>query len=520
MKHRRLRSWLAAILVILACVAGLVTAIGFWSHGLFMNTGNFVGAVGPVLKDRNVTRTVGTYVADKVIEVTEVESLIRKALPDRIDFLASTLTSELDDLLRKGMIKTLRSEKVYSLWIDILTFAHKQALALLRNETTVVRLEGEKVIVDFVPLIAVGINKLDRIMPGVIGERVDLPEIDPNADPDTQREQLADALGVTVSPTFGQVVLFQSKQVQTAQTAVKAYDVLIWVMLGVTLLFAATAVVLSPRRWRTVIQLGLGAALTVVLVFVVIAQLKSWAVDSVAVKGLLPLISSSVERIVGSLRTVLWVMLGLSAALAVVAYLSTAPRWMKRLGGWLKKAARVGVSGAGRARGPVATWTGAHSSGLQAGGLIVAIVLLLFVSSSLGGAIAVIVLLALWEIAVVLVGGRRPSWLPGGEPQAAAAGAGVASATTVPAAGPVVADTSASVKKTADEKPAPKKPADAEPSARKPAVAKKRAAGKTARGKTAAGKSAAAKEGAPAARPRTKSKRPPDETGVEPARRG
>jgi hypothetical protein len=414
-KRYRLRTPLAVILVALACLAGLTTAIGFWTHSLLLDTDDFVGVVGPVLKDKAVTRTVGTYVADKTVEIARVEALIRRALPERIGFLAGPLTGQVRDQVRSGMIKALRSDAVYDLWIDINRFAHEQAVALLRGQTKTVRIEGDKVVLDVVPLIAIGIKHLDRIIPGVIGERVELPSIDPTASPDQQRRQLAETLGRPVSPGFGTVVLLHSDKVRTAQTAVKVFDVLIWVLLGVAALFAGAAVAVSPRRRRTLVQLGIGAALMVVLVFVIMAQLKGWVVNSIPVEGLVPLVSHSVEQLVTSLRHVLVWMLAAGFAVAVAGYLAGAPRWLMNLAGWVNRTARAGASGAARIRGPVATWFAVHSTGLQASGLVVAIAILFFVSGSLGGSVAAIALLAVWEIAVLVVGSRRPSGPPGHE---------------------------------------------------------------------------------------------------------
>jgi hypothetical protein len=508
--RHRLRTPLAVILLVLACILGLVTSIGFWTHSLIMNTDNFVGMVGPVLKDKTVTKTVGTYVADKVIDVANVEDLIRSALPERIDFLASPLTSELRDQVRTQMTKALRSKTVYDLWIKINRFTHEQAIAMLRGQTTTMRIEDDKIVLDTVPLIAIGLKELDKLIPGMIGERVSLPQIDVNASPEVQRGQLSEALGIEIKPTFGKIVLVQSAEVRTAQKAVKAFDIVIWLLLGATIVFTGAAVAVSARRRRTLIQLGLGAAVVVVLVFVVMGQLKGWLIGSIKVKGLMPVVDESVTRVLDSLKGTLAWMLWAGAAIAVVAYLAGLPRWLVRTAGWVNQRAHAGAGGVQRVRGPVETWVAAHATGLEAGGLVVAIVLLFFASSSLGWSIAVIALLAVYEIAVVALAGRRPDWLPGGRsrtenglspvapggPRVAAAVAGAAGegsgTTVVPALAPADppatdapaaaetkparrAGSSAGKRKPAAKKPAAKKPAAKEPGARKPAARKKAA---------------------------------------------
>jgi hypothetical protein len=411
----------------------------FWSHGLLMNTDNFVGVVGPILKEPRVTRNVGTYVADKTIAVTDAERRIRDVLPEEIKFLAAPLTAQLHDQVSKEMVKLLRSRRVYDLWIKLNTFTHKQAIAMLRGETKVMRIEGDKIILDLVPLVAIGIQELDKIIPGVLGEKLDLPKIDVQATPDEQRAQLSAALGTTLPPTFGQVTLVQSAEVKRAQTAVKLFDIMTWVLLAVTVMLAAVAVAVSPRRLRTLIQLGLGAVVVVVLVMVVIAQLKGWLAGSIKVKGLVPVINDTVGAIFGSLKDALYWLLATGAAIAVVAYLAGRPRWVLRSLDWVSRAVRAGAGEAGRARGPASIWVHGHLTGLQVAGLVFAIVILFFVSGSLGWSIAIVALLVVYQIGLLLLDGRRPDWLPGGGPQAAAAGAGAGTATTEAAAQPPVA---------------------------------------------------------------------------------
>jgi hypothetical protein len=50
---------------------------------------------------------------------------------------------------------------------------------------------------------------------------------------------------------------------------------------------------------------------------------------------------------------------------------------------------------------------------------VAAIAILFFASSSLGWPIAIVALLAVYQIGLLLLDGRRPGWLPGGGAQAA-----------------------------------------------------------------------------------------------------
>ncbi len=57
----RLRRWMVLLLVVLASVAVLVSAVALWTHSLLFNTDRWVETVGPVAKDPQVTHDLSVY---------------------------------------------------------------------------------------------------------------------------------------------------------------------------------------------------------------------------------------------------------------------------------------------------------------------------------------------------------------------------------------------------------------------------------------------------------------------------
>ena len=60
---------------------------------------------------------------------------------------------------------------------------------------------------------------------------------------------------------FGQIKVFESDALPAAQAAVAAIDRVVYALVALTLVLAVVAFVLSPRRLRTTLWLGFGAAI-------------------------------------------------------------------------------------------------------------------------------------------------------------------------------------------------------------------------------------------------------------------
>lgn len=405
-KPHRVRRWTALALVCFAVLIWIVTAVGLWSHSLLFNTDKYVATVAPILKERQVTQSLGKVIARRTIEAVGLKELLEQELPERVGFIAAPITKEVQDLLATQVTRLLRTDRAYQAWETIQRFAHARLVAILKDESTVVRIEGAAVTLDLVPLIVAAIDKLQEILPGVIANNVPLPEFDPAASVEEQRQELAEYLGRPLSPDFGQIVLLEDDRVQAAQQAVKLFDTLVWVLLGIAIAVVVAALLVSPRRLRTLVQLGAGAVIVVVVTRIAINQLQAAVVRN-ASGDVGTVIRSVVDTVFGSLQqAIVWLLIG-GAIIAVLAYVASMPRWLVRAGrgtvDWGRRAWKVAAEQTSQQRSPAVDWIRANVDVLRIVIGVVAVAILLFGSPGWAWALVIVI------VAGGLIGGM--TWL-------------------------------------------------------------------------------------------------------------
>ena len=409
-RRRRLRAWIAVGLVVFAVVTALMTAIGFWAHGLLFDTEKFVSKVAPVIAEPQVQSRLAERIVDNTLSAVDLERRMTELLPDRIKFLAGPLTDQIDTRLTERMRQLLATQQAYDLWERILTRAHETMIAVLEGDSTVLQLQGDTVVLNTLPLMARALERLSEIIPDVIASRI--PTIDPDAPVEEQRAQLEAAIGRPIPDQYAQIELYQSDQVETAQKAVQLFNVLTWALLAITLALVAAALVVSPHRLRTLIQLGIGAVVAVALATVAINRLESRLIEGSEVEGtgLASIFTTIVADLTGY---VLWLLIG-GAILCVVAYLATRPKWVRsgyhtgrRL---VSSGAHAGgrlASQAGDLRSPASAWIADHVDLLRVGGVVVGVLILLLARPGLGAGLAVIIIVAAYEFLISYLG--RPT---------------------------------------------------------------------------------------------------------------
>lgn len=398
-RRGRGRSLAALVLVTLASIAIVLVIVVGWSRGTLLDTDNFMRTMRPILKDPQVTRNIGRIVAQKTVEATDLQSRLSAVLPDRTRFLAAPVAAKLQELLAAGTTRFLNSEAGQRTWDAMLRLSHKHLIAILRGDSTYIKIHGEQLRLDLVPLVVAAVGHLRDLLPGVIETRLPPPRVDPNAPLDRQRQQLAAALGKPASTDFGSITLFESAQVRTAQRALRLFDTLyiVLIVLAVVLVIAALAV--SPRRVRTLIHLGVGALVAAVVARFAVVQLSQALVGAAEHTQALPLVLVGVDTLFAGLLGILtWLLVG-GVLLVVLAYLGPTTVSMRLLSSVSERLSSVGHAASVHS-GPVFAWVGRHREPLRIGGLVVGALLLFVFARSLGAAVAIIVVCALYEASV------------------------------------------------------------------------------------------------------------------------
>jgi len=413
-----LRRWSVLALVIVASLGILVSTVALWTHTVLFNTDKYVATVGPIGKDPAVTQAVADAVTAKTMEATDLENRIREVLPPQAQFLVAPLVAQVQKYVNEKVAEFLQTDTAYNAWLTINRNVHEQLVAVLRNQSNRFLVQDDKVRLNLLPLVAHALELVQKYLPDAIQSRVPIPQIDPNAPYDEQVAQLSSALGRTLPPDFGTVVIFQGTQVRQAQQAVRLFDGLVialWVITGVIILLA---LLLSPWRLRTLIELGLGTLIAVMIARVLIKRLEQSIIESAKNQqqaGVAKAIITSAISSLGSFTT--WLLVA-CVILAVAAFLGGRPHWIKAAG---RGAAGLAGRGADLAEAQLPEaqrMATTYFDYLRGGGVVVALIVLFLVSSSLTWVLVILLLLIAWEIAVWWLARRTTRRVAGGSAHA------------------------------------------------------------------------------------------------------
>lgn len=398
-RRRRLRRWTALVLVVISIVALVVSGVALWSHDLLFDTDSYVQMIGPIAEDPAVQHSVAVFAADKAVAASDLETRLEQALPGRTKLLAGALTLQVRDFIVKQVEKFLGTEAAQRLWVGINRFTHEQLVKALRDENAALTINENDVTLNLIPIVSVALQKLDERLPDIRGRDIPVPQIDPSTTPEQARQTLEGVLGRQLPADFGTITLLRGDQGAQAKQAVHLFDTLVVVVVIVTVLLIVAAVLVSPRRLVTAFELGLGLVLAFVLSRVVENRLEDAIVNGIKTEGGVAVGRSLLSSAIDSLNGFLIWLLASGIVLAVAAVLALKPHWLAAVGRWIDKL--FGVAADLTAPHTAASrWMARHLDVLRAGGVVVAIIILLFVLGSLTAAIVVLACLAVYELAL------------------------------------------------------------------------------------------------------------------------
>lgn len=397
------------VLIVLACVSLTGATVAVWANRTLLTTDGWVETVGPLGSDPAVTAALQPRITEAVFTAIPAQDLIADALPDDRAFLAAPLSSAVQSFVDDQVGAFLASDTYATLWVDVNRTAHDRAMAVLRGESDVVQVQGDTVTLNLLPVINQVLVQLSTEASGLLGTDVTLPTITSGELPDAARQRLNDALGVELPEDVGEIPVYDVDQLIVAQQALLVFDRTLWLLVIATPLLLVAAVWLSRNRRATILQLSIGSVLLLVVVRRVVLRFQ----DAIVAMPPRPEGRAAAQAVTDQLRDTLFDATGIViivGLVVVVLALVTGPfRWAVAL--------RRGIAGLGRgvwdATGRVTAgadadgvvrWVGEHRQALQIGGALLVIAVLLLVNVSWVWFLAIVTLLALWELALWRLG--------------------------------------------------------------------------------------------------------------------
>lgn len=199
--------------------------IFFWAGNTVAKTDRYVETVTPLIEDATIQTAVATYATQQIYSNIDVEPYITEVLPPRAAFLAPTLSSQLESQTKSILNKMVASPKFKQVWINSQAKAHERFVKVATNYT------GD------------GTINLNDMYQYLSGELKSTP--------------LSFLAGKQLPKNVGNIQVANVKWLPFAHKLVTKIDT--WRILAISLLVITTAgaVLISQRRRRTTITLGL-----------------------------------------------------------------------------------------------------------------------------------------------------------------------------------------------------------------------------------------------------------------------
>jgi hypothetical protein len=283
---------------------------------------------------------------------------------------------------------------------------HKQLVAVLRGDNSVVQTTDGKIVVNLFPLLDAVFKRINAANVSLAGTTITAPTLSDPSDPAASRAELSTALGRQLSPTFGVVAVAGAAKLEAAQRMVTLFDALVVILFVLTALLALVTVALSRSRIRVVALLGLGGLAALLVARLIIASAADGLATAVIDGGPGAIIGGEiVKQVATTYREFARGILVISLVVAVVA---TALAWLVQR----RASAEAGASGGGIVADE---WL------LGLAGLCVGLLALLFVDLTAASFAVVAIAYVIWLVIVIRWHRHATAATASGMPGAAAA---------------------------------------------------------------------------------------------------
>ena len=396
-KRHRLRG-IAAVLAVIVAVASFSLALpGAWARRTIVNPESYLGVVAPLASDPAVQEALAREITTAVFEALDVQGKLSAVLTEQapaLSFLAGPITTSVEGFVQDQVQKIVASEQFQTFWNDANRLIQAQVIAILRGDSTVLEIQGDRVVLNYLPLINQALQSISGTVSELIGKPLTLPEITPDMLPADVIQRLDTALGVTLPTDFGTLEVFNSDQLPKLQYAINTAREGLFALIALFFLSLAVAIGVSPRRRRTILQLGVAiAVITVIERRIGISSVDS--VVNIAKPENQAAVRAIAEALVGWFLDYTRTFLLLALLTVVVALLTGPYPWIVAFRRGVADLARNAVRTDGSVEaGPASTWVAAHRLPVMTAIGVLAVAILWLFDLTLG-----------WAFLVVLVGG-------------------------------------------------------------------------------------------------------------------
>jgi hypothetical protein len=407
------RSITAAICLVVAALLTTPAAVAFWGQRTLNDAQRYIQTVGPLVDSPQVQAAIATTVTDAIQQQVDVEAIINQVFAGvitdrpRLQALVGPISGAVNGFIETQVREFIASDTFAEFWVAANTRAQAALVRLLQgNESGAISLQGDQVVLDVSQVI-------DQVKQRLVARGLTIVERVPIPDKDRQ------------------IVLMEAPQLEQARTIYAfANPVARWLIVVVAALYLA-ALVLSRRRPRITVIIGVVLAANALLVAWALATGRQLFVNQLAGTVFGPASTVFYDRLLSYLQRGQQVLLWLGLILVVVGWFAG----RNRTGVATRAAVTGGLEtvGSALADGPVAgagRWVAANARWLRIVIGVLGVVVLLWgndvsLSRLVWSVLLVGVLLAVVQVLLGAGGSKRtstaaasisPQPAPGGEP--------------------------------------------------------------------------------------------------------
>jgi hypothetical protein len=401
---RILRRGLTWVLIVLVAVGVLGTTVAFWADQTLFNTDRFVATVAPIAKDPAVIESVSTDISTSIVEEIGLQQVVESVLPTELQGMGSIVVSGVQTTIARAIADFMATPQFAAVWEQATRSVHTEVVGILRGDSAIIESTGGVVSVDVFPLVAQGLKAADKALTDATGRDIALPQLTDPTNAEASRAEIEQALGVTLPPDFGQIVIADTSALDEATQVLRVFETSILIAAIVTTLIAVLAILVAVRRRRAFLQVAIASIIGLALGLVVVARIDQVVADAAPTGTAGATARAAIDSIVRGFVGYAIVMVVVLAVVAVALYVAGRPSWIPRWGRSIREATGIQPSGNGLVR-----LVAEHVGELRVLGYVVAIVALFLVPLGIGTILGTLLALAGYQLLLTVIRAFRPA---------------------------------------------------------------------------------------------------------------
>jgi len=242
-----------ALLIILGCIALTLANFSNWARDTLIDTDSFVAAIGPMSQNPVIVDAFSDAIVEGVSEELGITPLERPSVLVRLGILDQPLVEKVQELISEAISTVILSDEFNEIWVRAIEIIHDSLVIVLSGDSPYIYAEEGIVYLDFSEL-------LDEIL-NLLGLK-NISLFEPGAD-------------------VLQFALVESDSLAEVQRVLRMLDRIAFLSFVIMILCFGGAVALSMRRRRTIITMGIGIAVVMLISLVLFAMGESYILASI-----------------------------------------------------------------------------------------------------------------------------------------------------------------------------------------------------------------------------------------------